>query len=59
MSSITIHDWINQLEDDDSLSLEQFYATLKSARFVIDERLEVAESDGVDLDNLDVDPDGL
>jgi len=52
---MTIHEWIEKLETNDSLSVEQFYARLKDASLVLQERLDCAEADGVDLDNVALD----
>lgn len=50
-----IQEWIEELESDDSLSIEEFYAKLLAAKAALEERLECASSDGVDLDMLDID----
>lgn len=50
---MTIQDWIEQLENDRDLSLEEFYATLKSAIIELQDRLVCAESDGIGIDSED------
>lgn len=49
---MSIDEWIGKLESDRSLTIEQFYGRLKAAKLKIEERLELAEDDGVDLDEL-------
>lgn len=53
MKKITIGEWIAQLEEEDGLSIEEFYGKLKSAQLAIEERLSTADADGVDLDMVD------
>jgi hypothetical protein len=53
-----ISEWIEKLECDRSLSLEQFYVRLKGALSEIEERLSMAEHDGIDLEMIDDDNDG-
>lgn len=48
-----IHQWIEKLEGQRSLSQEQFYARLKHAKHTIEQRLEMADSDGIDLDQIE------
>ena len=50
---MTINDWIAKQETDSSLTLEQFYARLMGAVNALEERLSVAESDGVDLEDVE------
>lgn len=52
-----ISEWIEKLESDRALSLEQFYGRLKGAAIALKERLDVAESDGIDLSMVDADED--
>lgn len=50
---MTIEEWISKLEADTDLTLEEFYSKLVQAKQVLEERLEVADADGIDIENLD------
>lgn len=49
---ITIQQYIDALEDE-PISLDEFYARLLAARSAIEERLDLAEGDNVDLQTLE------
>jgi len=51
---MTIQEWISELEEED-MGLNEFYSKLLAAKQEIEDRLALAEGDGVDLDNLDED----
>lgn len=51
--AVSIGDWIEKLESNRSLSQEEFYAKLKGAACAIQERLDMAQSDGIDLEMID------
>jgi|TARA_Y100000034_G_scaffold121388_1_gene165530 hypothetical protein len=53
-----IEEWISKLERDRRLTQRQFYAVLKNAINALEDRLSCAESDGVDLGELDLDDEG-
>lgn len=52
---MNIKEWLQELESDRSLSIEQFYAKVKGAISVLRERLELADADGVDLSDIEED----
>jgi len=53
---ITIKQWISQLEEQE-LSSEDFYGRLLNAKNAIEQRLEAADFDGVDIEELSPDDD--
>lgn len=54
---MNIQEWLRQQEGDHSLTMEQFYARLKSAIIELQDRLACAKDDGVDLNEIDPEDD--
>ena len=46
---MTIEEWIEQQEADTSVSIEEFYQGLVDALKILNERIQIAECDGVDV----------
>jgi len=54
---MTIKEWLHDLEQDRSLTIEEFYAKVKGAIGVLTERLECADADGVNISDIEEDED--
>jgi hypothetical protein len=49
---MTIEEWIEEQEGDGTEPIEEFYRGIAQAIVVLQERMELAEMDGVNLDEL-------